>query len=174
VLLVALAAGCSDDPGDEGATGSTTSVTALDPTGAASTTTTTLSDAAFTAQLAAAEQSLDDAGTDECRLMDLGAELVELPAPAAPQQVRGTVALIARYLRAIAESVGGERPESVAKLRNSATAIERQAEAAAFAPAVLNSDQSLAAFRSRSYREAMVDLNQHAEARCRGTSTTRS
>lgn len=156
---------CSDD--EPPARGDAATTTVASPSGPAESTTTLAPPKSFAEALSAASEQIDAAGTDECKLVQLGGWISAFPAPSTRDEVQQAVATMSRYLRALALSARQKLPDVSRQLSTSADDLDAQASAVGYDPATVNSPTGLTALGSDPLLKAMGKLNEHASTACK-------
>ncbi len=124
LVVVGVAAGCSDDEPADDADADATSSTVSE-------TTTTLSDEEFSAQVDEFNTAIDEAGTDLCAVFEVGNE-VPPPAPGSSEQVRIAVdEYFVPLLRTLADTVS-DQPDAAEPFRAAADQLAADAEEAGY------------------------------------------
>lgn len=155
--LALTAAACSDDGSDEGS-GSTTTSTTVEQT------TTTLSDEEFDARADEAAVALEAAGADLCAV---GPALQSMPmAPSTPAQMERMLHLFQQALEMAASALEPTDPQSAAALRDAASGVIAEAEAADYDLSLMSGDSVLESLQSTDYLQASAALDAKYKADC--------
>lgn len=160
--LVLTGVACSGGDDDDGTT--TTAADTPETTESTdSTTTTTVSDDEYAATIAEAKTNVEAAGTDFCAVSTAAGNPAQ---PANPAQVEEYIGLFVATYEAAASALDAEDPTSATALRNAATALSQEAEAAGYSLDFLNSDTQSEALSSEEFMAASEALQAKYAADC--------